>query len=67
MEGHEVLWISAREVRVGDRLVVSEVEVVRIEETASGELLLITNTATRTPMPPGQRVWVRRGAHEPER
>lgn len=60
MHPWNVVPIPAREVRVGDRLVVSGTAIVAIGLTRSGETLLVTEIGTKLPMPSEQLVWVAR-------
>lgn len=52
--------IRAHEVRVGDRLVLSNLAILEIARTVSGEVLFITESGSRLPMPADQFVWVSR-------
>jgi hypothetical protein len=52
--------IRAHEVRVGDRLVESNLAILEITRTRSGEVLFTTESGSRLPMPAHQFVWVAR-------
>jgi hypothetical protein len=52
------VYLPARSVRPGDRLPLSQVRIVSVGWTVSGEVLLITTSGSRIPLPADLLVWV---------
>jgi hypothetical protein len=59
---HKPTEVLASQVRVGDRLDPSGTRVIRVGRTPSGDVRIVTETGTMSPMPRGVKLFVLRNA-----